>query len=245
MKLSIIIPCLNQTKELFDCLESISKQSFLDFEIIVLDGGLGVNLNSISKSKSLQIKLVSEKDLGVYDAMNKGIDIANGDWLYFMGVDDAFYDFEVLEYLSTSFEIKDVKLILGKIVYNYKKQDSIFLKRNEGLILPIWSKKIWIRNTIHHQGVFYHKSNFLKNKFDIRYKILSDYDFNLKLWKQQVPILILDRIIAKCGTGGLSKKYNLNLYKEEILLKTLSSSIIFTPIFICLTLIKYVFKKML
>ncbi|MCF8272439.1 MAG: glycosyltransferase [Flavobacteriaceae bacterium] len=243
MKLSIIIPCLNQTPQLIQCLKSISNQTFNSYEIIVVDGASKDNPASFLKSISNNIKFISEPDLGIFDAMNKGISLAKGDWLYFMGVDDYFYDSDVLKSLTPLFDSESVKLIIGQIVYRYKDQDSIFIKQNKGLIKPIWSKKIWIRNTLPHQGMFYHNSIFKEKRYDINYRVLGDYAFNLNLWKSQVPILISNNIIATCGTQGFSKKYNLALYKEEILLKTKASSVALMPVFTFIALVKFGLKK--
>ncbi|MFI1770928.1 glycosyltransferase family 2 protein [Thalassobellus citreus] len=244
MILSIIIPCFNQVSQLFECLQSIRKQTFKSYEIILVDGGCSEDIiKYILILKAENIHLISEPDLGIYDAMNKGIDLAKGNWLYFIGVDDAFYDNNVLESLIFSFKKDDIKLIAGEIKYEFNNQDSIFVKKNKGLIKPIWSKKIWLRNTLHHQALFYHKSVFKQARFDIKYKILADYAFNIQLWKQQKPVLILDRVIAKCGTQGVSKQYDFNLYWEELILKTRSSSVILFPLFVILSMVKYSFKK--
>ncbi len=116
-------------------------------------------------------------------------------------------------------------------------------KRRKGIVKPSWSQKIWLKNTLHHQGVFYKRSIFKKLSFDTDYKILADYDLNLKLWQRKSPILLIDRIIARCGTQGLSKQYNWTLYKEEIKIKTNATSFFFRPFFVLLAIVKYCFKK--
>jgi glycosyltransferase involved in cell wall biosynthesis len=243
LKLSIIIPCLNQTTNLIECLKSISNQTFNSYEIIVVDGASEDNVDFFLQPLPSNLKFVSEPDLGIFDAMNKGVSLAEGDWLYFMGVDDYFYDSDVLKSLIPLFDTKSIKLIIGQIVYRYSNEDSIFIKKNKGLIKPIWSKKIWIRNTLPHQGIFYHNSIFKEKCYDINYRVLGDYAFNLNLWKSQVPILISKNVIATCGTQGFSKKYNLALYKEEILLKTKASSFALMPVFTFLALAKFGLKK--
>jgi glycosyltransferase involved in cell wall biosynthesis len=243
LKLSIIIPCLNQTPQLIQCLKSISNQTFNSYEIIVIDGASEDNGDFFLQPLPSSIKFVSEPDSGIFDAMNKGVSLAQGEWLYFMGVDDYFYDSDVLKSLTPLFDSESVKLIIGQIVYRYKDQDSIFIKQNKGLIKPIWSKKIWIRNTLPHQGMFYHNSIFKEKHYDTNYKVLGDYAFNLNLWKSQVPILISNNIIATCGTQGFSKKYNLGLYKEEVLLKTKASSVALMPVFTFIALVKFGLKK--
>ena len=243
MKLSIIIPCFNQTSDLIQCLKSISNQTFNSYEIIVVDGASKDNVDFFLQPVPRNMKFVSEPDLGIFDAMNKGVSLAQGEWLYFMGVDDYFYDIDVLKSLAPLFETKSIKLIIGRIVYRFRDQDSIFIKKNKGLIKPIWSKKIWISNTLPHQGIFYQRSVFDSKRYDVRYEILGDYAFNLNLWKEKTPILIAENIIAYCGTSGISKKFSFSLYNEELLLKTRATSIFYIPLFSILMVVKYFFKK--
>ncbi len=106
MKLSIIIPCLNQIELLKDCLKSISEQSFDSYEIIVIDGNSSDGTKMFLKVVSDSIRALSEPDKGIYDAMNKGIKLAHGQWLYFMGVDDRFYDNDVLKSFYSQLKIK-------------------------------------------------------------------------------------------------------------------------------------------
>ena len=243
MKFSIIIPCLNQIELLKDCLKSISEQSFDSYEVIVVDGDSTDGTREFLKSVQGLVKSISEKDKGVYHAMNKGIELAEGDWLYFMGVDDRFNDIDVLKNINIA-TTKNIKLIAGNVLYQFKRKDTFFVKRNKGLVKPEWNRKLWLRNTMHHQGLFYNRLIFNNELFNAKYKILGDYALNLKLWQQRVPILLTDEIIAKCGTQGLSKKYNWNLYREEINLKNEVSSIVFKPIFTVIALIKYSIKNL-
>jgi len=240
--LSIIIPCLNQIDLLKDCLKSISRQSFKSYEIIVVDGASKDGTNEFLNTISSTIKFISEPDSGIYDAMNKGIKMARGEWLYFMGVDDRFYNDDVLAYIDSLLPHNNIKIVACQIIYQFKDHDSLFVKRRKGIVKPSWSKKIWLKNTLHHQGIFYNKSILKDQVFNIKYKILADYALNLKLWKLNTPVLIIDKIIAKCGTEGLSKKYNWTLYKEEVNIKTDATSLAFYPFFVFLAVIKYCLK---
>src|ERR1700722_16529958 len=96
--LSIIIPTYNSQNTILTALQSIVKQSFDDFEIIIVDGLSNDDTVTIVKNfQDDRIKIISELDNGIYDAMNKGIDRAKGDWLYFLGSDDRLYNDTVLE----------------------------------------------------------------------------------------------------------------------------------------------------
>ena len=100
MLISIIIPSFNSISLLPHALESILTQSFNDFEVVIMDNcstdgtiKLIENYSAVDK----RIQFYSEKDYGIYDAMNKGIKNAKGEWLFFMGSDDSFYDQDVLK----------------------------------------------------------------------------------------------------------------------------------------------------
>lgn len=186
-----------------------------------------------------------EKDLGIYDAMNKGILKAKGDWLYFLGCDDRLFEKSILQEVFNNLQLypKKVDLIIGRVLYDMQGKESYFIKKNNGIVISRISQKLWLRNTLHHQSVFYNKKVFEARKYSLKYKILSDYDLNIGLLKNGVSELIIDNIVAVCKTTGLSKKHVWNLYKEEIALKTENSSVFLKPLFYMLSLIKYIMKK--
>jgi len=103
---SIIIPTYNSSATISVALNSIIKQSYQNFEVIIVDGLSNDNtISIISQFQDDRIKIFSEKDKGVYDAMNKGINYANGKWIYFMGSDDYFYDNTILFYISNKLKM--------------------------------------------------------------------------------------------------------------------------------------------
>ena len=185
---------------------------------------------------------ISENDNGIYNAMNKGIALSKGKWLYFLGADDILYDKAVLQEIAKELS-GNSQLVLGSIQYDITKKTSKFLQRNKEVFRTEWSKKMWIKNTVHHQAVLYRKELFLKNQFDESYQVLADYAFNLNLFRQKVQIKKIAIIIALCGDVGISKKHNWSLYKEEIRLKTAASSRFYWLLFVKIAILKYLFKK--
>lgn len=208
----------------------------------IIDGNSQDNTKSFLKTLKKPFQYISEKDFGVYDAMNKGVSLSNGEWLYFLGADDLLYNDKTLDKLSFLYS-SEADVISGKIQYDYRSNDSRFLKKNKGVFKTKWSLKLWIYNTVHHQSVLYKKNLFKKKKYDLSYKILADYQFNLNLYNKKIESSSIDLVIAKCGTGGISKNYNWNLYKEEIKFKTKASTVILWPIFFTISFLKFVIKK--
>src|SRR5246127_4505724 len=95
---SVIIPTYNSAKTISQSIQSVLRQSFTGYEVLIIDGASTDDTLAITSAfNSERIKTISEKDRGVYDAMNKGIKLAKGQWLYFLGSDDALYDDSVLE----------------------------------------------------------------------------------------------------------------------------------------------------
>ena len=92
-RLSIIIPTFNSAKTLSRCLDSVISQSFTDWEVLMMDGVSNDDTIKIASSyQDSRIQIYSEPDKGIYDAMNKGIDKAQGEWLYFLGSDDWLFN---------------------------------------------------------------------------------------------------------------------------------------------------------
>ena len=108
-------------------------------------------------------------------------------------------------------------LIIGEISYCFKTISKNFKSK--------WSSIMWVKNTVHHQSIFYNKTIFKENLYNTNYKILSDYDFNLSLFANKSKVKTVSTVIALCEPYGVSKNYNWSLYKEEILLKTNNSNL--------------------
>src|ERR1700744_2888998 len=101
---SIVIPTYNAETTLSRALDSLLGQTFQDFEVLIIDGLSTDKTTAIIgdyAARDKRIRFISEKDNGIYDAMNKGIDLAKGDWIYFLGSDDQLYKKDVLASVFT------------------------------------------------------------------------------------------------------------------------------------------------
>jgi glycosyltransferase involved in cell wall biosynthesis len=200
---SIIIPTYNVGKTLSSSIQSATRQKYTNFELLIVDGQSRDNTVDIINeyvSKDIRIKSTSEKDKGIYDAMNKGIKISKGEWLYFMGADDELYNDEVL--LSVSAEIGKSS---GPIIYgNVKIKGDCPWGKDGDIYAGEFDLKKLLTQNISHQAIFYKRALFDElGFFDINYKINSDWDFNLHCFSK-LRFHYCDMIIALYAAGGIS-----------------------------------------
>ena len=208
---SIIIPTFNSALTIKECIKSLQNQTFSDFEVLIMDGiSNDKTLDIIKAYNDKRIHIYSEKDSGIYDAMNKGIDKVRGEWIYFIGSDDKLYDSTVLETIFRNIQKTKRKVIYGNVEI---VGDSGWAKNGEIYDGSFDLDKL-LRKNICHQAIFYHKSVFQKiGYFNPSYVICADYDFNLKCYASY-QFLYLDLIIAKF-TGGNTSFINKNLDEKD------------------------------
>ncbi len=221
-----------------ECLLSIQEQTYSNYEVWVIDGGSVDGTKAFLKTVTGKVYFISEKDSGIYDAMNKGVNKGKGKWFLFLGTDDKLFDNKVLETVFGQSEYEKKSLIIGNVVYSSSQQNKESMFFNSS-----FSRKLWIKNTVHHQSVFYRNTIFKYRKYNLNYKVLSDYSLNLFLYKDKIPHIKLKNTIAVCAPGGVSKQYNWDLYREEALLKIEASNIIFSPFFYLLSSLKFLIRK--
>ena len=231
-KVSIIIPVLNKKESLQNAIESVLNQDFADFELIIIDGNSNDGtLDIIEKFREKISWFKSSEDKNVYDAMNKGVAKTNGDWIYFLGADDILKMSTLKKIFFQNLE--GVNLIYGNIIY---KNNKVF--KGE------YSNALFVKNSIHHQGVFYHKRCFYARNFNANYPVLSDYDFNLELFLKKKKALYFNFDFAICGPYGISKQKGWQHYKEEFLIKKEQLNAVQFLVYGSITLLKYFLNQM-
>lgn len=224
-------------------MDSIKTQIFKDFEVWIIDGKSSKQTQEYLKTLVHPFYFLSEIDIGIFDAMNKGIIKSKGEWLFFLGSGDVFFNDDVLATVFSS--IKEThSLVSGKIRYSGNTRPFIY-STYKTIKKPTWSYAMWFRNGLHHQGTFYRKNVFLETAYNLNYKILSDYWFHIYLFKKKIPCEILDVLIATCNSDGVSKKGYWKIYQEEISLKINLSSTYLAPLFYVLSIIKYFLRKII
>ncbi|HEX3384135.1 MAG TPA: glycosyltransferase family 2 protein [Mucilaginibacter sp.] len=200
---SIIIPVYNSENTLAENLKYIADQTFGNYELIFADGGstdqtLRIIENFKTANAHMRTKLVPGPDKGIYDAMNKGLAIAEGEWLYFMGSDDRFCSPSVLGQIASEITVQDVDLIYGNVEGAASKTRYVYDTLSKVLAIGI-----------HHQSAFYRASLFTEiGKYDMRFKIASDYDFTLKVFlNDRYRTRYIDLDIAYYGEEGYSSRH--------------------------------------
>lgn len=216
--LSIVTVCFNSEKTIIRTIESVLNQTFTNYEYIFIDGLSSDKTNEIINSykekfisKGIPVIHISEKDNGIYDAMNKAAKLASGKWINYMNSDDYFYNDNILESIFNDINNYNYDVIYG---------DTCFIKENRKYIER--GKDI---NTIIKHIPFCPQSTFVKTSlqkkynFNCKYKISADYDFFLRLYLDQRKYVYINKTIANFSFGGASNCNLINTYNEDVEVK--------------------------
>jgi len=182
--ITIITPVLNAKETLESSILSVVSQNCDNFEYIIVDGGsTDGTLEILRKHESSIDYWISEPDRGIYDAMNKSIQLARGRWVCFLGADDTLCDSLPT---VTPFLCDDQTVYYGNVFMTGSK------RLYEGSFGP-WKLS---RHNICQQAIFYPRDLFEVRQFDLRYKLLSDWEFNMRTYSdsrfkfQFIPVTI-------------------------------------------------------
>jgi glycosyltransferase involved in cell wall biosynthesis len=202
-KISIITAVYNGEKLLPRLIDSITKQTCNDFEFIVIDGNSKDQTVSIIKKNEGVINYwISEPDKGIYDAWNKGIDKASGDWIMFLGCDDVLLPDALNEYytfIKTLDNKSEIEFISSR-EETINKNGKTIRTRGWSYEWPVFVKEM----TIVHAGALHSKKLFEKyGKFDINYKIVGDFELLLRAGSN-LKYAFMNEITIKSMEGGAS-----------------------------------------
>lgn len=217
--LSIITVCLDEPNLERTC-ESIVNQTFQDFEWIVIDGGSNAATLEVFKKFKHRINyFVSEKDNGIYEAMNKGIMRSRGVWLNFMNAGDSFAANNILEKTHKAMEnFLDIDVLYGEVVYGYAEGSPVSCTPQKNLLQHLYY------STIHHQPSFIKRACFEKyGCYDTSLRVVSDYKFFILLCKNGAKFLHLNCVLAIMDMNGISTTEK-NKFEREIVIKELYSA---------------------
>ena len=203
---SIILVCRNPGPPLRAALESVWAQPDGTCEIIVIDGASTDGTREWLETQRTRLgALVSEPDRGVYEAMNKGVAAARGEWVLFLGADDRLHE-GALAGIIPVLQSSQAGVVVGEAAYD------------DGRVYRLGETTAAVRrNFVHHQAAYYRRELFATHcSFDPTLQIMADYDFNLRLLRAGVKFEAVSIRLAACGSGGLSDAGGWTGYREEI-----------------------------
>lgn len=236
-KISIIIATYNASRTLGRSLDSIVPQLTDETELILVDGGSNDNTNNIIKSYKNKIDVhISEPDKGIYDAWNKGLTEAHGDWIMFIGADDILLEGAIEYYLAYLNNISNNEVDFISCKIKSVTEDETFLQYTGKL----WSyTRCKINMDVTHVASLTSKKYFEKvGVFDIEYKICGDYDLLMRGGKR-MKAKFIDFPIAEMPIGGTS--FSVKGLKEQLLIKNRVGKIplIFCYFIFCIQLLLF------
>lgn len=238
-RVAIIIPCLNAISSIESCIESALHQSYENTFVFVQDGGsTDGTLAKLQKYNHPKLHLTVAPDQGVYDAINTAIARADADWYYILGADDKIPGLDSIASVMT-FAHANYTLLYGDVRYG-KRTNQLIPRTHHSR----FDNGLWWRNTLHQQGAFYHRSLIQKPAFDVRYRILADYDFHLALLALSPPSKHVGMTLCECGAAGLSKRFTRSLYREELRIKRRRLSLALYVANIPWVCVKWLMKKL-
>jgi glycosyltransferase involved in cell wall biosynthesis len=198
--ISVVTIVFNGENEIEKTILSVLQQSYKDFEFIVVDGGSkDGTVGIIKKYNSGITSWVSEKDNGIYDAMNKGVRMARGEYIIFMNGGDRFYESHTLEMMAETL-ISELDKI---IIYG----DAEIVTKNGTYIQYQRERHRDPTKSIVHQSMFVKRSYLLQNPYDVNFSVMADYDNLLKLSiKHPEKLLYVNRTVCIYNKFGVSSK---------------------------------------
>lgn len=217
MKISIITVVYNNEKTINEAIESVLNQNYQNIEYIVIDGGSkDGTIAKIDGYKDRISYFVSERDNGLYDAMNKGISAATGDVVGILNSDDLYQDLSVIQDVMKIFiENEKIDILYGDLVY-VKNDDISKVVRN-------WKSKPYYKNFFENANVPPHPSLFLRKRvyeqaglFNLDYKIAADYELMLRIFKNHnFNSKYINRLIVRMRLGGASNASFSSIVKQN------------------------------
>lgn len=209
---TIIIATYNAERTIHRCLSSLEKQTHIA-QIIVVDGLSSDDTEKVVSQFS-NVEFHQEKDDGVYDAWNKGLKKARGEWIIFLGADDFFDDAYALEKLEMAISMasNNHKLAYGRV--SLISEDGVLV----GVDNTEWrisKKNLHRKMPITHVGMAHHSSLFEKRIFDSSFKIAGDYNFLFPILKESTPLFAESyEVIMEMGGLSTNPKNRLQLLSE-------------------------------
>lgn len=216
MKISVITVCYNSSDTIADTLRSVREQTHDDIEHIIVDGDSTDNTLAVVASEGQHVaKLVSEKDNGIYDAMNKGIVLASGDVVAFINADDFYASPSVLATVAEAFEKSGVDSCFGDLCYVSQVDSARTIRywRSKAFVPGVFEKG-WCPP---HPTFFVRRSVYQRlGGFDLNFKIAADFELMARyLETARISSHYIAEVLVKMRLGGTTNRSLGNIFKQN------------------------------
>lgn len=216
MKISVVTAVFNNRETIGAAIDSALSQVDVEFELIVIDGGSTDGTLDVLRAYGDRLALlVSEPDRGMYDALNKGIQLATGDVVGFLHSDDLFADESVLTRIAAAFAVPDVGAVYGDLLYVSKDAPDV--------VVRYWKAGAFSQDRLGWGWMPPHPTFYVRRSiyqrlgvFDLRYRIAADYDTMLRfLGKGKIRADYIPEVLVKMRLGGASNRSFANIVRKS------------------------------
>lgn len=215
MKITVVTVAYNSMATIADTVRSVQMQTYPDIEHLIIDGNsTDKTLDVVAAFHNPKIRIISEPDFGIYDAMNKGFSHSTGDVIGFLNADDYFVDINVIERIANEFEDSDVKATFG---------DLIYVSRDGKKIMRYWkSEKCNSRNLAlgwhpPHPTFYVRRTLFERNgNFCLDYKLAADVELMIRYLKDpNIKTSYIPVVLVCMRIGGVTNNSMRNIWKQN------------------------------
>ena len=217
LKVTIITSIFNNKAFIEEAINSVNEQTYNNIEHIIIDGNsTDGSKDIIKKNMNKKIRFLCENDSGIYDALNKGINMSSGDIIGVLHSDDVFKDSNVIMKVVNEFKKYDFDLLYGDLNYISKSKNKRILRK--------WKANNYSIKKIKFGWMPPHTSTFIKKKlfnkvglYDEQYQISADYDLLTRiLTKYKISVGYLQKVLVLMRVGGKSNRSIRNIYQKMV-----------------------------
>ncbi len=212
IKISVVTVCRNAESCIRETIESILQQDYRQYEYIIIDGASGDHTLEIAdgfskrfQDKKIGYRIVSEPDKGIYDAMNKSLNYAKGEWIFFLNAGDTFFNETVLSRLFHE-NYDEFDVVYGNVV--------LYENNHYKLTYVGTMEELRDKSPICHQGVIVKTDLLRQYRFCVKYRLAADYDLLLRFYQDGKKFKKIDLIFSVFPLGGLSSKQSYKYLRE-------------------------------
>lgn len=209
VKISIVTICYNVADDLNKTIHSVASQTYTNIEYIIVDGNSSDNsLKVIHEHEHTISKWISEPDKGIYDAMNKGIDMSTGDWIIFMNAGDLFYNQTIIEKLCDKLYDPSVGIVYGDVELDFGKPGKLLRSLQS-------FKEEDVTFELCHQGLMTRADILKKVKYDTSFRIMADLNSFKQIRSMGYRFEYIPITFATFQLGGISSSKPFLSLKES------------------------------